>query len=125
MNLAQIYKIDLEQLTKLTLVLVANVFVVISVLTVYHLNTQHPKIVKADLTLIAKNYIERELKSKDIKEDEIRSRYVNFMQIAHHTIEQIAKEKHWIILLHESTLGGVIDVTPLLEQTIVKNLSSQ
>jgi hypothetical protein len=47
------------------------------------------------------------------------------MQIANKTIEQLAKEQRWIILLQESTLGGVIDVTPIVESAIIKNLPGQ
>ena len=120
-----INKINLEKLTKFSLNVVINVVVAILVLGIYHINTQRPNIVKADLTLIAKNYVDRELKAKEIKEEDLRSRYLNFMQVANNTIRQIATEKHWIILLHESTLGGVIDVTPYVAQAIINNLSPQ
>jgi len=120
-----VVKINLEQVTTFSLQLITSVIVVIAIVSVYHINTQPPKIVKADLTLIAKNYINRELTAMRLTEDLSKQQYLTFMQIANKTIEQLAKEQRWIILLQESTLGGVIDVTPIVESAIIKNLPGQ
>jgi len=118
-------RVNLDQVTTFSLQLIISVIVGIAIVSVYHINTQPPKIVKADLTLIAKNYINRELTAMRLTEDLSKQQYLTFMQIANKTIEQLAKEQHWIILLQESTLGGVIDVTPLVEGAIIKNLPGQ
>jgi len=120
-----VVKINLEQVTTFSLQLIISVIVGIAIVSVYHINTQPPKIVKADLTLIAKNYINRELTAMRLTEDLSKQQYLTFMQIANKTIEQLAKEQRWIILLQESTLGGVIDVTPIVESAIIKNLPGQ
>jgi|GEM_PF-1736514 len=120
-----VVKINLEQVTTFSLQLITSVIVVIAIVSVYHINTQPPKIVKADLTLIAKNYINRELTAMRLTEDLSKQQYLTFMQIANKTIEQLAKEQRWIILLQESTLGGLIDVTPIVESAIIKNLPGQ
>ena len=98
-----VVKINLEQVTTFSLQLITSVIVVIAIVSVYHINTQPPKIVKADLTLIAKNYINRELTAMRLTEDLSKQQYLTFMQIANKTIEQLAKEQRWIILLQEST----------------------
>lgn len=118
-----IKKFTLERLTMFSLFWIMNVIVWIAILSLYHDKHQKVKIVKADLTLIAKNYINRELlKVHHGKEEDLKPEYLHFMQSAKRTIEQLAKEKGWIVLLHESTLGGVIDVTAYVEEAIIKNL---
>ena len=118
-------RVNLDQVTTFSLQLIISVIVGIAIVSVYHINTQPPKIVKADLTLIAKNYINRELTAMRLTEDLSKQQYLTFMQIANKTIEQLAKEQRWIILLQESTLGGLIDVTPIVESAIIKNLPGQ
>ena len=117
-----IKKFNLERLTMFSLFWMMNVIVWIAILSLYHDKHQKAKIVKADLTLIAKNYINRELLKVHGKEEDLKPEYLRFMQSAKSTVEQLAKEKGWIILLHEATLGGVIDVTPYVEQAIINNL---
>lgn len=121
---AIIKKFNLERLTMFSLFWIMNVIVWIAILSIYHdVNPQKAKIVKADLTLIAKNYINRELlKVHHGKEEDLKPEYLRFMKSAKRTIEQLAKENGWIVLLHESTLGGVIDVTAYVEEAIIKNL---
>lgn len=113
--------ISIDKLTTWSVQIILSIIISIFITCFYHNNTKLPKIVKADLTLITKNYVSRELIK--VSPEESKQDYLIFMQLASKTIEQLAKEKDWIILLHESTLGGVTDVTKLVEQTIINNFS--